>query len=133
MKKSRLPKPRIWGKEKAVRRFSLYIRARDGQCQFPGCQETENLQNSHYIGRKINATTFDPENCVALCRRHHYGDKLIGWEFAKQQKELHGRDGEYTVFMRKKLGKAGFEVLIARGKTSIPKTRAIIQCMVLCS
>lgn len=98
---------------------------------FPACQETEKLQCSHYHGRARNSTRYHPDNLIALCRRHHYGDKLIGWEFAKQRKEIHGRDGAYTVFMKKWLGSAKFKELEALSKTSIKGSTAIIQAMEL--
>ncbi len=61
--------------KEADRRFSLFIRARDGRCMAAGlfglsCRGP--LQNAHIIRRgSYKATLFDPENCVAMCKAHH--------------------------------------------------------------
>lgn len=102
--------------------FSKKILARDGHCQYPGCQKTEGLTCSHYFGRAIKNTRFNEDNCIALCRTHHYWDKQLGFEYQKQTEAKHGWDGRYTIFMRERLGEANFEALrgIAEAKTYIP-------------
>lgn len=131
-KASKLPKPKIWSLKKADEKFSLVVRQRDGRCLFPGCtvRELSALQCSHYIGRQHRATRFDSENCVALCWKHHFNDKLLGFEYQKQLKELHGYDGQYTKFMRKLLGPKRFKELLARGRSTVPQSTAIVRLMV---
>lgn len=108
-------------------RFSEKIRARDGYCQFPYCGRTDQLTCSHYIGRAKWPTRFDEENCITLCRTHHYWDKDIGWEFQKQRKGEKGCDwdGRYTLFMKKWLGEDGFNALMERSKLSTSRATAI--------
>lgn len=108
-------------------KFSNEIRARDGKCLFPGCKVTDfkKLQNSHYIGRSVMSTRFDPENCIALCWLHHFKDKMWGYEYQKQTLEEHGWDGQYTIFMRKHLGPERFAALKARAQESIKRTDAV--------
>lgn len=113
---------------KADKLFSEQIRARDVFCQHPsGClvSDPKKLQNSHYVGRARFATRFDPDNCIALCWLHHFKDKQLGFEYQKQTFEKHGWDGQYTLFMRKKLGKKRFNELILRGASFMPQKKAI--------
>jgi hypothetical protein len=121
----------FWSDKKADTEFSLFIRARDGHCLFPGCEKTEGLQNSHFIGRRHSATRYDPENCIALCYSHHYGDKLLGYEYQKQEKEKHGYDGQYTLFMKKHLGTKRYRALMERGKTTVKRSTEIAKLMEL--
>lgn len=122
-----------WKLSRADNEVSKAVRDRDKNCMFPGCNETERLQCSHYYGRAKNSTRFYMDNLIALCWKHHYGDKYIGWEYAKQRKELHGRDGEYTLFMKKWLGKKRWDELERRSKLSMKQNNAIIELMELLS
>lgn len=112
---------------KADTSFSEKIRTRDGRCLFPGCKvETYGmLQNSHYIGRARWATRFDPDNCISLCWLHHFKDKMLGYEYQKQRKEVHGWDGQYTLFMKEWLGEDRFLALIERSESGIKRADAI--------
>lgn len=130
-KPSKLPKPKAWSLKRAHDEFSLWIRQRDGGCRYPGCQvkDIKKLQNSHYVGRAHKATAFLPENCISLCGKHHFFDKLIGFEYQKQTKEGQGYDGQYTLFMKEWLGVARFEALCALGRTVKKQYDAILECM----
>lgn len=110
--------------------FSLKIRARDGHCQFPGCQSTNTLQCSHYIGRATKSTRFDEDNCITLCWYHHYKSKDLGFEYQKQTKEKHGFDGQYTLFMRRHLGKEGLAKLNRRSKVQLKLTREKLENLI---
>lgn len=98
---------------RADKHFADQIKTRDGECQFPGCQITDpaKLTCSHYHSRAKWGTRYEPKNCIALCRNHHYWDKQLGWEFQKQQKGIHGWDGQYTIFMKNWLGEDEFRFL----------------------
>lgn len=117
----------VWTLKKADAVFSQEIRSRDGFCQFPGClvSDPAKLQCSHYHGRAIKNTRYDPDNCIALCWFHHFKDKLLGFEYQKQQKHKHGHDGQYTLFMIKRLGQRRFNLLNARSRRHITQKRAI--------
>lgn len=106
-------------------KLSKQILKRDKHCQFPNCQNTAKLTCSHFIGRAVKSTRFDEENCVALCLFHHFFSKDLGFEFQKQTKEKHGYDGQYTKFMKKRLGRARYAALIERASTSIKLKAAI--------
>lgn len=112
---------------KADESFSHEIRARDKFCQFPNCMVSDStkLQCSHYFGRAIKSTRFDPDNCIALCWLHHFKDKQLGFEYQKQMKYKHGWDGQYTLFMKKRLGKKRFEALVDRSHKSVKEKSAI--------
>lgn len=120
-----------WGTKTRLREaddlFSLEIRQRDGKCLFPGCKVTDlkKLQCSHYIGRGVSATRFDPDNCIALCWFHHFKDKQLGWEYQKQTYKEHGWDGRYTIFMQEWLGTERWNALLERSESSIHKTDAV--------
>ena len=102
--------------QRADSAFSAKIIARDKKCQYPGCEVSDpaKLTCSHYHGRAIKNTRFDENNCIALCRNHHYWDKQLGWEFQKQRVEIHGWDGRYTAFMKNWLGGEAWYELIDR-------------------
>lgn len=107
--------------------FSKEIIERDGHCLYPGCQATTNLTNSHYIGRSNWNTRFDPENCIALCIRHHFMDKDTAFEFQKARKERHGWDGQYTIFQRKFIGETRFNALLERAEGKKSRKDAILE------
>ncbi len=117
---------KVWSLKKADKHFSEFIRTRDGRCMHPiGCNRSTMLQNSHYIGRAIKSTRYDPDNCITLCWLHHYKDKLLGFEYQKQTQEKHGFDGAYTVFMKNYLGIERFEALKERSQLKIKQKVAI--------
>jgi len=107
--------------------FSKEILARDRHCQYPGCQVETNLTNSHYIGRANWNTRFDPENCIALCLRHHFMDKNTGYEFQKARTEKEGWDGQYTLFMQGFLGEIGFCELLERAQGTKSRRDCILE------
>ena len=117
----KLPKAKAWTTRKADKQFSAFIRKRDGKCQHPNCQEIERLQCSHFWGRSISATRYDPENCIALCYRHHYGDTINGWENRKQ--------GEYRDHMIKLLGQKKYDELAIRSREAVQRMDAILKLM----
>ena len=47
--------------------FSKLVRQRDGVCLYPGCIKKDNLQCSHYWGRRKESTRFDFDNADTLC------------------------------------------------------------------
>lgn len=128
---------KIWSVKDADKKFSLYIRERDGRCMYKSgtysCPVTEinKLQCSHYHGRARSSTRYDPKNCIALCWKHHFQDKLVGWEYAKQNQSEHGFEGKYTTFMKQWLGSSLFNELYLRSKQYMSRDNAIIQCMKL--
>lgn len=124
---------KLWTLVKADKEFSWMIRRRDKKCLFPGCKETDlkKLQCSHYHGRAHKGTRWNPDNCITLCWLHHFKDKLLGFEYQKQTKEVHGFDGQYTLFMRKLIGKKKMTELAKLARSTYPQTRAIIECMAL--
>lgn len=59
-------------KSEADRRFSLYIRARDGKCMIPNASPCIGpLQCCHILSRRFLATRWDEQNAVAGCAGHH--------------------------------------------------------------
>lgn len=109
---------------RADKAFSRSIIERDGKCFHPDERHAGVLTCSHYFSRGRGATRFDKENCITLCWWHHYKSKELGWEYQKQQKEIHGWDGQYTIFMRNWLGEERFEKLKARANTTANKVKA---------
>lgn len=116
-------KSAIWSTKKADREFSIFIRTRDGKCVYPGCaiKDVFQLQCSHFWGRKNSATRYDPDNCVALCYRHHYGDRIRGWEYSKH--------AEYRDYMIAWLGDAKYDALMKRARSTVQRRTAIIEVM----
>jgi len=122
---------KIWTLTKADAVFSEKIHARDIHCLFPGCERTDQLTCSHYFGRTKKSTRFDTDNCITLCRTHHYWDKDIGWEFQKQRKGEKGCDwdGRYTVFMKERLGEERWNALVERASQTLSQKKAIEELM----
>lgn len=110
---------------KADALFSAQIKARDGKCLHPDSRHAGSLQNSHYIGRGTKSTRFDPDNCITLCWWHHFKSKDLGWEYQKQTLEKHGFDGQYTLFMKKRLGEEKWQQLQERAKLFMSQKAAI--------
>ena len=102
-KSTKIPKSLL---AKADAKFSWRIRRRDGKCMFPDCKVTDlaKLQCSHFHGRANKSTRFYDDNAITFCYWHHYGSKMLGMEYQKQQREIHGWDGQYTILMKKRLG-----------------------------
>lgn len=97
------------------------------KCVFPNCEirDPKRLTVSHYHGRVKKATRYSIENCDLLCRNHHYWDKQLGWEFQKQTKEEHGWDGQYTLYMKRKLGEDRFRELKELAESGMKQQVAI--------
>lgn len=94
----------------ADKHFSLYIRTRDNfTCQ--RCKKkSESVACSHFFGRRIENTRFDPENCVALCYGcHKYFDET-------------NREA-YRDFKLEQLGEKRFNALKVRANTYKKKDR----------
>ncbi len=117
-----------WTLKQADTKFSNLIRGRDGKCMHPKCKcRSALLQCSHYFGRAIKSTRFDPDNCITLSWYCHYKNKRIGFEYQKQTIEEDGFDGQYTLFMKQWLGPERFNALKERSKQKMSPKQAIQQ------
>ena len=119
---------KLWSLKKADREFRTFmLKIVPIQCVFPNCPITDpkKLTVSHYHGRVNKGTRYDVRNCDFICRNHHYWDKQLGWEFAKQTVEKHGWNGRYTLFMMEKL--AGQWFIVKSLAESGMKQKAAIQ------
>lgn len=84
------------GVAEADSKFSKIIIDRDGKCL--NCGSTSILSCSHFHGRSIWATRWDPENCITICIPCH-----DIWESKKK--------GVYKDFMLEWLGTDRFYLL----------------------
>lgn len=106
-------KIKIWSTNKCDAEFSREIRARDKKCL--RCGSTERLTCSHYFSKGSTSTRYDPENCITLCYRCHYGsyylteDAFQGWEY--------DREGGYREYMINWLGEEKFQQLKVKAHT----------------
>lgn len=109
--------------------FSLEIRARDGHCLYPGCVREDDLTCSHYFGRSTWQTRFYDDNCITLCRFHHYNSKLLGYEYQKQQKGVKDclHDGQYTIFMKEFLGEYRWNALLEREQNKLSRKEVLLE------
>ena len=65
-----------------------FIRARDGQCQFPGCQHSaQHADLDHTIPWPTGPTTAG--NLGALCRRHHRLKHHTAWRLTQTNGRFH--------------------------------------------
>jgi hypothetical protein len=108
-------KLRLWSSKEADKRFSRYIRARDGKCFF--CPN-EGKQNSHFWGRANSSTRYDPENNDAICGGCH-------------MKHESQKQGLYREMKIAQLGEDGYRALEKRARSSMRRADAIRACMVL--
>lgn len=99
--------------------MSQYVRLRDMKCMRCHSQVQLNSkglpithQNSHYYGRRKEATRFDTENCDTLCMGCH-----MRW--GSDEKE------EYRNFKIKQLGQKGFDLLTLRANGYFKKDRKL--------
>lgn len=128
-------KTKIWSMKRADDEFRLVmLKSVPHRCAYEdvighSCDITDpnKLTVSHYFGRAKKGTRFMMENCILLCRNHHYWDKQIGFEFQKQRREnkLHGYDGLYTIYMKGKLGYRRFNELESLAAAKIGPKKAI--------
>lgn len=59
-------------KAEADRRFSWFIRTRDGKCMIPNASPcVGGLQCCHILSRRFMGVRYDPQNAVAGCAGHH--------------------------------------------------------------
>lgn len=117
-------KGKLWSLKRADDEFRLVmLKSVPHQCVFPRCLITDpkKLTISHYFGRVRKGTRFVKDNCVFLCRNHHYWDKQLGWEFQKQTLQEHGYDGIYTKYMINKLGSRLWDLKILSEQKIGPK------------
>lgn len=90
----------------ADKKFSEYIRQRDGRCMyrfkcFGEEQEWKYLTNSHFIKRRAESVRFDPQNCDTACRScHQYvEDTVEGKRRLESWKELQLGEREYKLLL----------------------------------
>lgn len=106
---------RVWSNITADRYFSTWIRARDKKCVF--CGATDGLTCSHYFGRLISATRYDPDNCDALC-------------FSCHRKHEPKKQSYYKRFKKKQLGPRKYKALEDRAnKEETTRREEIIKLM----
>lgn len=104
----------LWSLRKADQKISKYVRGRDKKCLL--CSTSEFLTCSHFHGRNVFATRFDPDNLITLCLYCH-----MRMETEKK--------GEYHVLMIAYLGIPGLRDLNRRARVDAKKEDAIIACM----
>ncbi len=100
--KDKKTKPKLWTSKKADKIFSIWIRQRDKKCFF--CLNPAS-QNSHFWGRGISATRYDPKNCDGICGGCH-----MRHEGSKQ--------GLYKEKKIEQLGKKGYRDLEIKARQS---------------
>lgn len=97
--------------------FSKIIRERDKHCI--RCGKVDNLQCSHYWGRRMESVRFDLQNADTLCPSCH--DR---WEHQKEIRILNKVVmGEYALWKIKQLGQNGYNLLKLRAHTFKKKDR----------
>lgn len=112
-------KPKVWTTALADRKFSLFIRQRDGN-RCIRCGTHERLTCSHYWRRGHSGTRFEPDNCLTLCVDCH-----AEWEHLKNR--------DYKDYMLEWLGRERYDELehLARGFTQ--RSDAVRRCQELLS
>lgn len=110
----------IWSTWKADRKFSRFIRDRDGECK--RCHTTEKLTCSHFHGRSHKATRFIPDNADTFC------------EYCHAELEHKKKPGqEYYEMKLNELGPERFKSLAGLAKLTFPEVEAVKNCMKLLS
>ena len=102
----------------ADRRFSRWIRDRDGKCTAAGVLDGECrgiLQAAHIVGRRNHSCRYSPENVHALCAAHHY------------TVDQHGQEGAKWDWAMEVLGIERYEILMTAARFTPTKRRAAIE------
>lgn len=102
--------------DEADAQFSREIRKRDGQCV--NCGSTLFLGCSHYYGRAIYATRYDPYNCITLCQECH-----------EQWEPKSAKEGIYKDYMIMWLGPVKFRSLEISAQNRVSPYTAIREYM----
>ena len=116
LRRNRLATPGLWSEKTADDRFSVHIRTRDGKCL--RCNGEYRLTCSHFHGRTLSLTRFDPENCDTFCLWCH--------DILETKKNL---GQEYYQFKLLQLGQEKFDALKVRADTIFSRSDAIKNCM----
>lgn len=99
-----------WKTSYADKKFSEFIRERDGRCL--RCSTTQGLTCSHYWIRGHSSTRYDPENCITLC-----------WKCHGEMDGKHNK--EYMDFMLKRLGEKKYRELEVRARSFKSRSEAV--------
>lgn len=108
---------KLWSTAVADKKFSKWIRERDGRCL--RCGTKENLSCSHFWSRNKSALRYEPDNCITLCT---WKCHIYGWEKEKQ--------GVYRDFMLRRLGQKRYDELKKLYyQSTMTRREAILNCM----
>ena len=90
---------KLWSVKRADIEFSKWLRELRGytceMCGYYAPPPTQEIQNSHYIGRSAYSTRYNPLNCDCLCAScHHKMEDLKAydyrdWKLARMGEEAH--------------------------------------------
>ncbi|HEV2413495.1 MAG TPA: DUF222 domain-containing protein [Candidatus Dormibacteraeota bacterium] len=61
------------------------LKARDGHCQWPGCERPASRCEGHHIVHWVNGGSSNLSNLVLLCHRHHWMVHEGGWQLIKTE------------------------------------------------
>ncbi len=112
-----LKKILLWTTKVADDKFSRFIRTRDPFCFFK-CGRPS-IQNSHFWGRNVSVTRYDPENCDGVCGHCHLVHE-------------NNKQGEYRTRKIAQLGKRRYDALEKRyHRAGVSRVEAIRQVMKL--
>ena len=59
------------------------LHARDGHCQWPGCERPASWSQGHHLMQWIHGGSTDLDNLLLLCFRHHRNVHEGNWQIAK--------------------------------------------------
>ena len=59
------------------------LRARDGHCQWPGCERAASLCQGHHLVHRVDGGETVLGNLVLLCLRHHRMVHELGWQIIR--------------------------------------------------
>jgi hypothetical protein len=62
------------------------LHARDGHCQWPGCERAASLCQGHHLVHWISGGETRLDNLILLCNRHHRMVHESGWQLIKAQR-----------------------------------------------
>src|SRR5438309_343687 len=61
------------------------LRARDGHCQWAGCERPASRCDGHHLVHWINGGNTELSNLILLCHRHHWLVHEGGWQLIKTE------------------------------------------------
>ena len=87
--------------------------AHNGQCYYPGCEETRGLEFEHVIALWMGGKD-DDSNTAPMCREHHKAKTALDAKMRAKVKRIHKRDDPDAEKKPSRIQSRGFDKTLRR-------------------